>query len=182
MTQKDFNLICAVALNGTIGDSITNSIPWHLPSDLKKFKELTGVSDVVMGAKTFVSIGKMLPKRTSIVIGSAERKMPAWSRLHEAPHQLVDTFARAHAVAAEGFFVIGGQHIYSEALKYSPQKLFITIINKEIEGDVKFPIDGDHFRRNRVVSQSGIAYECVERGPLFIENGIQFQFTEFRRS
>ena len=181
MTQKDFNLICAVALNGTIGDSITNSIPWHLPSDLKKFKELTGVSDVVMGAKTFVSIGKMLPKRTSIVIGSAERKMPAWSRLHEAPHQLVDTFARAHAVAAEGFWVIGGQHIYGEALKYGPKNLFITIVNTEVEGDVKFPIDGRHFLRGRVVTQSGIAYECIVRSPMHVENGIQFQFTQFRR-
>ena len=66
--MKQFDMICAVALNGVIGDSVTNSMPWYIPEDLAHFKKVTQDKTVIMGSRTFSSIGRKLPNRHNIVI------------------------------------------------------------------------------------------------------------------
>lgn len=179
--MKNFNMICAVALNGVIGDSETNSIPWYLPLDLKHFKSITSGHAVVMGSRTYKSIGKPLPNRRNIVI----------TRNHEEGVRLVKEegvsdaypdFKTAHYFERDGFFVIGGQHIYSDALKFMPTRLFITIVKLEAEGDVRFPIAGSSFTNNFIVTSGGDRYVCDKRSAWLEDNGIKFQFTEFVRS
>ncbi len=80
--MKPFNVIAAVSLNGVIGDSEQNVIPWHIPADLKYFKSVTNNKTVVMGSKTFYSIGKPLKDRHNVVI----------SRAAEARQSLKDNF------------------------------------------------------------------------------------------
>ncbi len=179
--MKNFNMICAVSLNGIIGDSESNSIPWYLPLDLKHFKSITSGHTVVMGSRTYRSIGKPLPNRRNVVI----------TRNHEEGVRLVneegitDTypdFNTAHRFEREGFFVIGGQHIYSDALKFIPNRLFITIVKIEVDGDVRFPIQGSSFMNNFVVTSTGERYLCDKRSAWLEDNGIKFQFTEFIHS
>lgn len=172
--MKEFNLICAVALNGVIGDSETNSIPWYLPTDLNYFKAKTLGKTIIMGSRTFESIGKPLQNRRNVVI----------SRNHNTDHfyGIDETYKSVQdAIKSERpkFFIIGGAHIYGEAIKYSPTKLYITIVKIRPEGDVQFPIAGERFLQDTITTSTGILYKCVKRSGWLKENDIEFQFTEF---
>ena len=170
--MKNFNLICAVSLDGIIGDSHANCIPWYLPSDLRHFKELTTGHTVVMGSRTHESIGKALPNRRNVVI-SRSGNIPLADETYPSFHG-------AFMVEKEGFFVIGGEHIYGEALKHSPLSLYITIVNATPNGDVRFPISGRRFLQDEVTTSTGLKYNCISRSEWQKENDIEFQFTEFR--
>ena len=176
--MKDFSIICAVSMNGVIGDSETNSIPWYLPLDLKHFKSITSGHTVVMGSKTYRSIGKPLPNRRNVVI----------TRNHEEGVKMVhdegidDTypdFKSAFKYERPGFFVIGGQHIYGEALKMGPTRLFLTIVKLEGQGDVRFPISGQQLLNDMFVTSVGTEYKVDRRSGWLDGNGIKFQFTEW---
>ncbi|OHB21447.1 MAG: dihydrofolate reductase [Parcubacteria group bacterium RIFCSPLOWO2_01_FULL_48_18] len=128
------SLIVAMGKNRVIGKD--SRIPWHLPADLKQFKTLTMGHPVIMGRKTFESIGKPLPGRTNIVLSKT---------LHVAPEGcvLVRTFAGAIDAArasrgSDEVFVIGGSAVYTEALPIV-DKLYFTIVHHEFEGDSFFP-------------------------------------------
>lgn len=176
--MKQFSLICAVSNNGIIGDSATNTMPWHIPSDLKYFRSKTLNKTVVMGSRTFDSIGKPLKDRRNVVItrnlgGEVNTLFAA------GVDESYRSFSDAHKVEREGFFVVGGQHIYQDALRLVPNRLFITIVNMDVEGDVRFPISGSRFKEDYVLTQSGQRYVCEKRSGWMTENGVEFQFTEF---
>lgn len=128
------NIIAAVSNNGVIG--IDNKLPWHLPADLKHFKELTTGHTVVMGRKTFESIGKPLPSRTNIVL-TRDRSFK-----HDGVLVTHD-FNTIYNLKKE-VFVIGGKDIY-ELFINEADKLYITRVHANVHGDTYFPYIPKHF-------------------------------------
>jgi dihydrofolate reductase len=136
-------LIAALSTNRVIGTK--NQLPWHISEDLKRFRALTSGHPVVMGRKTFESIGKPLPNRANIVITrNVEWTFPGvWTAT-----SIVEALEQARiAAGGDQVFVIGGAEIYLQALPFA-QKLYLTEIEAQIEGDAVFPpvSDGD-FRK-----------------------------------
>lgn len=156
------SLIVAMTKNGVMGRQ--NQLPWHLPEDLQHFKQLTMGKPIIMGRKTFESIGRVLPGRRHIVI----TRNREWQRAGvEATH----SFAEALQLVARDteVFVIGGAEIFREAWP-QVQKLHLTLIDADIDGDVQFPFL-DWKKEFHVVSQSqvlqsssGLAYQLIEAG------------------
>jgi dihydrofolate reductase len=128
-------LIVAVAANGVIGKN--NALPWHIPEDLKWFKENTLGKPVIMGRKTWDSIGRPLPKRPNIVV----TRQSGWSAegAHTA-HSLDEALALAAELAPEApeLMVIGGNALFAEALPKA-RRLYLTEIRRAYEGDTVFP-------------------------------------------
>ncbi len=127
------SLIVAASSNNAIGKN--NQLLWHLPNDMKFFKNTTWAMPVIMGRKTFESLGKPLTGRMNIVI----------TRQHEWKHEgitVVNTLEKAIQVAASAdyneSFIIGGGEIYKEALPIA-NTIYLTRVDTEIEGDVFFP-------------------------------------------
>ncbi|MEN8694341.1 MAG: dihydrofolate reductase [Akkermansiaceae bacterium] len=120
-------------------------LPWHLPDDLKFFKRHTMGHPILMGRKTFESIGRPLPKRENIVLTTN----PAWHHdgveiIHH-PRDIKD-----HPLINQQVFVIGGAQIY-EFLMPLMSDLVITHINKSYEGDTYFPEYQDHFPKSELI-------------------------------
>ena len=124
-------LIAALAANRVIGRN--NTLPWHLPADLKRFKALTMGHPVLMGRKTYESIGKPLPGRRNLVI---TRNHGYSAPGCEVVHSL--DAALAACAGAQDIFIIGGAELYREALPRA-QRLEFTEIHAEFEGDASFP-------------------------------------------
>ena len=128
------SLIVAASRNGVIGKD--NKLPWHIPDDLKRFKTLTMGHPVLMGRKTFESIGKPLPGRTNIVV--THQKDFACCGALTAPS--LEEALRITEKETE-VFVIGGAQIFEQALPLADQ-IYLTRINRDFEGDTfLFPID-----------------------------------------
>lgn len=126
------SLIAAVSRNGVIG--IRNSLPWHLPADLRYFKQLTLDHAIVMGRKTFDSIGRPLPGRTNIVISRT-----VW--LAPPGIETVNSIDAAIAMCQEQneVFFIGGGEIFQQVMGLA-QRLYLTEIEADIpDGDAWFP-------------------------------------------
>ena len=121
------SLIVAVSQNGVIGKD--NKLPWHIPEDLKRFKALTMGHPILMGRKTFESIGKPLPGRTNIVI---TRQQDFKSCGATVVHSLDEALATCQN--AEEIFVIGGGEIYKQALPFA-NRIYLTRINQDFLGD-----------------------------------------------
>lgn len=129
------SLIAAVAKNYCIGKD--NKLPWHIPEDLQHFKDITSKKTVLMGRKTYESIvsylGKPLPKRTNIVITSNKDyvvpdEVEVYTNIEEAFSNHKD----------EEVFVIGGAYMYEQTIRMA-NKLYITWVDKEVDGDSFFP-------------------------------------------
>lgn len=129
------SLIAAVSQNGVIGRD--GLLPWNLPEDLKRFKETTLGKPIIMGRKTFQSIGRLLPGRRNIIITrQSELSIPGATIVHS----LEAALAAAEAdVGTDGeVFVIGGAEIYGMALPLA-QRLYLTEVDVRISGDAFFP-------------------------------------------
>ncbi|MBT9255682.1 dihydrofolate reductase [Phycicoccus sp. MAQZ13P-2] len=125
------SLIAAVARNGVIGAG--QSMPWHLPEDFAFFRRTTMGHPLVMGRRTFDSIGRVLPGRRHIVI----TRQPDWAHAEvETAHSLVEALALAGP--ADEVFVAGGGQVYAEAMPYA-HRLLVTEVDLEPEGDTHFP-------------------------------------------
>ncbi|WP_374601833.1 dihydrofolate reductase [Niveibacterium sp.] len=124
-------LIAAVARNGTIGRD--NALPWRLRDDLKRFKSLTLGHPIVMGRKTWDSLGRPLPGRRNIVV---TRQRDLQLEGAEVVHSLDEALALCGAV--ERAFVIGGAQLYAEALPRADE-LWLTEVQAEVDGDAHFP-------------------------------------------
>ena len=125
------SLIAAVSKNGVIGEN--NSLIWKIPEDMKRFRQLTTGKPVIMGRKTFESIGKPLPNRTNVII-TRDKNYNAEGCV--VVHS-VDEALKA-AKGAEEVMVIGGAQIYSQFLPIA-DKMHLTFIDKDFEGDAYFP-------------------------------------------
>jgi len=124
-------LIVAVADSGVIGRD--NTLPWHLPEDLKRFKRLTMGKPIVMGRKTFESIGKPLPGRQNIVLTrDANYRRDGITVVHE-----VDAVLGAAGAAAE-VMIIGGSDLFRLFLPRA-SRIHLTRVHADIEGDVMWP-------------------------------------------
>lgn len=134
MSTPKFKAIVAMSLNRAIGKD--NRLPWHLPEDLRWFKKLTTGNVIIMGRKTWDSIGKPLPNRESIVVTRAE--IPGVRTVRSLDE--IDPGADGR-----DYYVIGGAQLFQEALPRC-RELFLTLIKRNVEGDVFLPPFEDQFR------------------------------------
>ena len=125
--------IAAVSRNGAIGKD--NQIPWYLPADLKYFKRTTLDHHVIMGRKSFLSIGKPLPKRTNVVI-SRDAFFTASGCIVVRSVQEALALAAGHGETEA--FIIGGGEIYRASMPYW-DRLYLTRVELDVDGDVFFP-------------------------------------------
>ena len=130
-------IIVAKAKNGVIG--INNTLPWHLPEDLKHFKNTTTGHPIIMGRNTWVSLGKALPNRRNIVVSRNPEFKAEGAEVFYSLEDAIDACS-----GNEKVFIIGGAQIYEEALAYA-DKLIITEVDIEVEGDAFFPEIDDMF-------------------------------------
>lgn len=137
--MKPFKAIAAMSLNRVIGAG--NKLPWHLPEDFKWFKQMTTGQVIAMGRKTFDSIGKPLPNRITIVLS---RSTPPFQGVTVIPN-LTDLLSASSEFAGRQIFICGGAQIYKEALPYCSD-LYLTLVKREVQGDVLFPAFEDQFR------------------------------------
>jgi dihydrofolate reductase len=150
-------LIAAVAKNGVIGEG--NALPWALPADMKHFRALTTGHAVIMGRKTWQSIGRALPQRQNIVV-TRQHDFQAEGAL--VVHSL-DEALRAVALP-EPAYCIGGGELYAQALPHA-NVLHLTLLDRDFAGETRFPdFDRATFRetaRDEHVAPEGFRYAFV---------------------
>jgi dihydrofolate reductase len=125
------SLIVAMAENRTIG--LNKEMPWHLSADLKKFKKITMGHPIIMGRKTFESIGKPLPGRKNIIISRNSNYLQEGCEVFNSLDSALESCSKE-----EEIFVIGGATLYESILEKS-DRLYITEIKKSFAGDTWFP-------------------------------------------
>lgn len=136
--MRPFKAIAAMSLNRVIGSG--NKIPWHLPEDFKWFKKLTTGHVLIMGRNTFDSIGKPLPNRTTIVVSRSPDPIPGVQKVTD----LSQIDRQSPEFAGRELFICGGAQIYQLALPLCSD-LFLTLVNRVVEGDTFFPPFEDQF-------------------------------------
>jgi dihydrofolate reductase len=157
------SLIVAVAENGVIG--ARNGLPWRIPADLKRFKLLTRGHPVIMGRKTYDSIGKPLPERRNIVI----TRQDGWTA---AGVESVATLEAAIKLCEREpeIFVIGGAQIYALALPHA-DRLYLTRVHRIVDGDAYFPRWED--QEFRLIQR--------EEHPETADNPLPFSYLDYER-
>lgn len=126
------SIIVAIAKNGVIGRG--KELPWKIPADLAYFKKTTQGHPVIMGQKTHESIGRLLPGRKNIVLSDMPDFLPLEGALKAR------SFDEVFKLAEEDneVFIIGGAYVYKQALEFA-DRLYITEVKADIEGDIYFP-------------------------------------------
>lgn len=155
-------LVAALARNGIIG--ARGKMPWHLPEDLKYFKQLTLGHPVIMGRRTWESLGKALPDRENIIVS----RRPGF----EAPGAIVAASLEAAIALCAGepvAFVIGGAEIYAAALQFA-DGLALTEIDRDYEGDTRFP----EWDRS--------AWRVSQKETHTSDQGVRFSYVRYERS
>ena len=157
------SIIAAVAENGVIGGG--NSMLWHIKEDFKRFKAITTGHPVIMGRKTYESLGRPLPNRTNIVITRN-------AALEIEGCKVVGSLEEALSLCAgeEEIFIIGGGEIYRQAMGVA-DKLYITLVHNSYEGDTRFPEIGSEWEET--------FRDCHERGETF---EYPFEFIDYRKN
>ena len=159
------SIIVAKAKNNIIGKE--NKLIWHLPEDLKHFKELTTGHTIIMGRKTFESLGRALPNRKHVVF-SQNPDFKVDDENVEIVHSMLQI--QEYIENEEENFVIGGAMIYNLLMPYVT-KLYVTQINKDFEGDTFFPkIDENVWKE--VSREKGLKNE---------ENNLDYEFIIYKR-
>src|SRR5438552_19203565 len=132
---KPFKAIAAMSLNRVIGAG--NNIPWHLPEDFTWFKKMTTGQVVVMGRKSFESIGKPLPNRITLVLTRRAVAFPGAEKISSL--QEIDLSNETRQV-----FICGGAQVYAQALPLCSD-LYLTLVKREVDGDAFFPTFENRF-------------------------------------
>jgi dihydrofolate reductase len=127
------SIIVAKSENDVIGKD--NKLPWHLPEDLKNFKKITTGHHILMGRKTYESIGKPLPNRTNVIITRDDNYKAEGCTVVNSISEAVELCRKNSETEA---FIIGGAQIFSETLKIAG-KLYLTEVHQKFEGDVFMP-------------------------------------------
>jgi dihydrofolate reductase len=129
-------IIVATSKNRVIGDS--NKLIWHLPADLRRFKEITTGNTIVMGRKTFESIGRPLPNRRNIIITRN-------SEYEVEGCEIVNSLEEALMICNNNCFIIGGGEIYKQSMEIANQ-IYLTLVHENFEGDTTFPEIGSEWK------------------------------------
>ena len=167
MTPLHLSILVAMAKNRVIGRN--NRLPWHLTADLKHFKFLTMGQTIVMGRKTYESIGKPLPGRANVIITrQADYEVPGAMVVHSLEDALLICEETSNGHSEN--FIIGGEKLYRQALKIC-QRMYITEIQRDFDGDVFFP----EFDRSE--------WEETQRDKHIAENegGLEYHFVVLQR-
>lgn len=135
------SLVVAMADNGVIGNA--GGLPWHLPDDLKHFRALTLGKSVLMGRRTFESIGRPLPGRQNLIMSRATLPTVAGDVKVVANLQQAVAFTRARAGEQAELCVIGGAQIYALSMAYAG-RIYLTQVHASVSGDVYFPAYQPH--------------------------------------
>jgi dihydrofolate reductase len=160
--MSKLSLIAAVAENGVIG--LDNALPWHLPEDLKRFRALTTGHHIIMGRKTYESLNRLLPDRTTVIVTRNPH--------YEVPGALIANSLEAAIAQCSGdpeIFLIGGAELYKDGLDKA-DKLYLTEVHQAFDGDAYFPQwDRQQWHessRERHTSIKGLpfSYATYERG------------------
>ncbi|OGG26292.1 diacylglycerol kinase [Candidatus Gottesmanbacteria bacterium RIFCSPLOWO2_01_FULL_39_12b] len=165
MDKLTISIIAAIGSNRELGKD--NKLLWHIPEDLKRFKELTLNHPVIMGRKTFESIGHVLHGRTNIVV-TRDKNYQMEGCL--VAHSLEDAIKLAKgmpagaesgsAIVGKEIFIIGGGQIYQQAINIA-DKLYLTVVKGKYEADTFFP---DYSRFKTIISQKTYEdnrYDCT---------------------
>lgn len=131
MKKQRISIISALAKNRIIG--IYNALPWRLPEDLKYFKSLTLGHHILMGRKTYESIGKPLPGRTTVIITRGSYSSQEGAKIAHSLREAIEICG-----GDEEIFFVGGAELYAQALPLA-DRLYLTEIQAEVEGDAWFP-------------------------------------------
>ena len=142
--KKSFKAIAAMSLNRVIGAQ--NKLPWHLPEELRWFKKMTTGNVIIMGRKTWESIGKPLPNRETIVISRMPVEIPGARTIRSLSELQPENDPRE-------YFIIGGAQIFELGLPLCSD-LYLTIVKREVEGDVFFPAFESHFQQKELVMET----------------------------
>ena len=154
--MHNISIIVAISANNAIGKN--NQLLWHLPADLKHFKEITTGHPILMGRKTYDSIGRPLPKRRNIVI---TRQQGLAIEGAEVVHSVADAISLCKE--EEEIFIIGGAEVYKGALALA-QKIYLTTVHQNYQADAFFPtISADdwvetHREYHAVDEKNNVAY------------------------
>lgn len=163
MKNPEVSLIAAISQNNVIGKD--GELPWHISEDLKRFKKLTTGHVVIMGRKTFESVGRPLPNRTNILVTRDPDFVIGGCLIAHSLEEALD-IGREKEENGE-IFIIGGGQIYSQSMQLA-DKLYLTIVEQKVEGDVFFP-DYSEFKKV-VFEQEGQ------------ENGLKYKFIDLEKS
>ena len=155
--MKNLSLIVAVANHNVIG--INNTLPWHLPEDLKRFRALTTGHHIIMGRKTYESLGRLLPNRTTVIVTR--------NKSYQVEGALIAHNLQAALALCAGDnepFLIGGAELYKEGIQLA-NKLYITEVHADFDGDAYFEkVDLTQWQeldREKHIAQSGLQYSYV---------------------
>lgn len=151
-------MIAAIGKNRELGKD--NQLIWHLPSDMKFFREQTKGHTIVMGRKTFESLPGMLPKRHHVVISRSNPDLDSRVEIFSS----IEDFIDAYKDSEEEIFVIGGAQIYTQMLPYA-NRLLLAEIDKEYDADAFFPdFDKDKYTRKILtdITENDTHYNHVE--------------------
>jgi len=140
------SFIVAMDNNRLIGAN--NDLPWHIPNDLQFFKEKTIGNTIIMGRKTFESLGRVLPKRHHIVVTkNKDKKFPEGVEIFSNLEEVIELSKKTE----DELFVIGGGRVFSELLPYA-DRLYITEIDAVFSGDIYFPeFSNQHWKKTSKV-------------------------------
>ena len=159
--MASLSLIVAIATNRVIG--VNNNLPWHLPEDLKRFRALTTGHHIIMGRKTYDSLDRLLPGRTTVIVTRNQ---------HYKVEGAIVVHSLEAAIAACGddseAFLIGGAELYKDGLKLA-NKLYMTEIDAEYEGDAFFP------------EFDMLEWTAGERETHRADNGLSFSYITYQR-
>jgi dihydrofolate reductase len=159
------SVIVAMASNRVIG--LNNQMPWHLSADLKKFKKITMGLPILMGRKTYESIGRPLPGRTTLIISRNLSYQQTGCRVFND----IESALKNACQNAEEVFVIGGATLYEAVLPIA-DTLYVTEIKKEFAGDTVFPVlDMDYWTE--------VEREDIDNDP---DAAFSYSFVKFEKS
>ena len=150
------SIIAALGNNNVIGRD--NQLPWHMPADLKRFKQLTSGHHLLMGRRTFESVGKPLPGRVTVVITRSHDYAPSGVAVARS---LDEAISKAEATGDPEIFIGGGTEIFNQAI-HRADRMYLTRVHAEPEGDTFFPEFDDVSEWHLVDAEH---YEADERNP-----------------
>lgn len=159
--MSQLSIIVAVANNHVIG--LQNTLPWHLPEDLKRFKALTMGHHIIMGRKTYESLGRLLPGRTTVIVTRNQHYQVEGAMVVHSVEQ-----ALAACRGDEEAFLIGGAELYQQGFAHA-DKLYMTEVDTDVDGDAFLP------------SFDLTQWQEIERVQHQAENGLDFRYVTYQR-